>query len=214
MHEMFDAIAPRYDLLNRIVSLRMDARWRRRAVSLLAPNMDGRYLDVGAGTGDLAAEVAKRARVVGVDLARAMLRRARTKTNADLAQANGLRLPFRDASFAGATNAFVLRNVADADAFFREMRRVVVPGGRVVSLEISRPTGRFFGPLYRFYFFRVMPRVGRAVSGHREAYTYLAKSVEQVEAPESFAQRAKRAGFANVRVERMMRGAVALIVAE
>lgn len=213
---MFDAIAPRYDLLNRVMSFRMDQRWRKRAVDALAPRAGGRYLDVGTGTGDLLLALSERepgARGIGVDLAGRMLPLARGKGVLDVAQANGLALPFNDASFDGAANAFVLRNVRDLDAFFREMRRVLKPGAPLVSLEISRPEGRVFGPLYRAYFYHVMPQVGRRLSGDPEAYRYLADSVKIVPTGDALAQRARAAGFGDARVERLMRGALAMVVA-
>ncbi|HVL48083.1 MAG TPA: ubiquinone/menaquinone biosynthesis methyltransferase [Candidatus Thermoplasmatota archaeon] len=211
----FDAIAPRYDLLNRVMSMSLDRSWRRAAAALVEPRADGTYLDVGCGTGDLALAVLRRApgaRVVGVDLARAMLVEARRKAPAlETAHASALALPFPDRSMDGALDAFVLRNLADLDAFFQEARRVLKPGARLVNLEIGRPRGRVFGPLYRFYFYRVMPRFGRALSGNSTAYQYLADSVKVVETPEAIAERMRRAGFADVRVRSFMRGAVAAI---
>ncbi len=210
----FDAIAPRYDLLNRVMSLNLDRRWRRRAVAALEPRPGGRYLDVGTGTGDVVLALAARearARVVGVDLAGRMLPIARAKGAREVAQANGLALPFRDAAFDGASNAFVLRNVKDLDAFFREQRRVLKPGAPLVSLEISRPRGRAFGPLYRLYFYRLVPRLGRALSGNPDAYAYLADSVKVVPSGEALAESLLAAGFRQARVERLLRGSLVLV---
>ena len=218
---MFDAIAPRYDLLNRVLSANMDQRWRRAAARAAVREGAGPFLDVGAGTGDLSVALARQApgaRVVALDLARHMLERAPAKRGFDAARmslvhASGLRIPARDGCFEGITNAFVLRNLADLDAFFAEAHRALKPGGRLVSLEISRPPGRVFGPLYRFYFYKVMPRVGRALSGNPQAYGYLADSVAKVETPDQLVARMKRAGFADVQARPLFRGAVVLFQA-
>lgn len=219
---MFDAIAPRYDLLNRVLSANMDQRWRRTAARAAVVSGEGPFLDVGAGTGDLSlalSRAAPGARVVALDLARHMLERAPRKRGWDasrmsLVHASGLRIPARGGTFEGITNAFVLRNLSDLDAFFAEARRALRPGGRLVSLEISRPPGRVFGPLYRAYFYEVMPRLGRALSGNPEAYGYLADSVARVEPPDRLADRMRRAGFRSVRVRPLLRGAVVLFEAE
>ena len=215
VRRMFDRLAPRYDLLNRIIAGNMDQRWRRKAARAARGTGTGPYLDVGAGTGDLTRALeraAPKARAVGLDLARQMLVVGRRK-GLRAVQASALALPARDNTFEAITNAFVLRNLADLDAFFREAHRALRPGGRLVSLEISRPPGRIFGPLYRLYFFRVMPRIGRALSGDRTAYDYLADSVARIAEPEELAAKMRSAGFASVEVEPMMRGAVVLFVA-
>lgn len=219
---MFDAIAPRYDLLNRVMAANLDQRWRRLAArTAVADAAGGTFLDVGAGTGDLTlalAQAAPRGRILGIDLARGMLARGLTKRAFDRARmgmvhGSGLVIPARAATFDAITNAFVLRNLADLDAFFTEARRALKPGGRLVSLEISRPPGRVFGPMYGFYFFRVMPRMARALSGNKRAYEYLADSVKRVETPDQLATRMRRAGFRDVLVKPLFRGAVVLFVA-
>ena len=218
---MFDAIAPRYDLLNRVLSANMDQRWRKAAARAAVGTRSGPYLDVGAGTGDLTLALAREApgaRVLALDLARHMLERAPGKRGWDarrmaLVHASGLQMPARTESFEGITNAFVLRNLADLDAFFADAHRALKPGGKLVSLEISRPPGRVFGPLYRAYFYKVMPRIGRALSGDPGAYAYLADSVARVETPDQLMARMRRAGFAEVRARPMFRGAVVLFEA-
>ncbi|HEX2022482.1 MAG TPA: ubiquinone/menaquinone biosynthesis methyltransferase [Candidatus Thermoplasmatota archaeon] len=222
VQDMFDAIAPRYDRLNRIMAMRLDQRWRRQAARAVVTRGDGPFLDVGAGTGDLALAVsaaAPRARVLGLDVARRMLalglrKRGFDRARMGMTQGSGLAIPARDGQYEGITNAFVLRNLSDLDAFFREAHRALRPGGRLVSLEIGRPRGRVFGPLYRLYFFRIVPRIGRALSGSPQAYSYLADSVQRVEEPGRIAQRMRAAGFADVRVTPIMRGAVNLFVAQ
>lgn len=220
VRNMFDAIAPRYDLLNRVMAGSLDQRWRRLAARAVRGSGKGPYLDVGAGTGDLTLAIAKAApgaKVLGLDPARGMLARGLPKRGFDRArmamvQGSGLTIPAADGSFEGISNAFVLRNLADLDAFFREAARALKPGGKLVSLEIARPPGRVFGPLYRLYFFRIVPRIGRALSGNREAYGYLADSVARVEEPARLAARMEAAGF-HVRVRPLMRGAVVLFEA-
>ena len=222
VQDMFDAIAPRYDLLNRVMAANLDQRWRRRAArEAAAAPADGPLLDVGAGTGDLTLALAREAPdspVLGLDLARGMLELAVRKRGHDARRigyvhASGLALPARDGSLSAVTNAFVLRNLADLDAFFAEAFRALAPGGRLVSLEIGRPRGRIYGPLYSLYFFRVMPRIARRLSGNPHAYSYLADSVRRVEAPERLAERMRKAGFADVRATPLLRGSVVLFVA-
>lgn len=219
---MFDAIAPRYDRLNRVMAASLDQRWRRLAAREARGAGQGPFLDVGAGTGDLTlalARAAPHAHVLALDLARGMLALAPAKRGWDrarmgLVHGSGLAIPAREGAFEGITNAFVLRNLADLDAFFKEALRALRPGGRLVSLEISRPPGRVFGPLYRVYFFGVVPRLGRWLSGNPDAYSYLAESVKRVETPEQLAARMRAAGFARVDVKPLMRGALVLFVAE
>jgi len=215
---MFDAIAPRYDLLNRVMAANLDQRWRRLAARTVVAAGAGAYFDVGAGTGDLTFAIDAAApagsQVIGLDLAREMMVRGRAKKAFDASRlgfvhASGLRLPAADASLAGITNAFVLRNLADLDDFFEEAFRTLRPGGHLVSLEINRPPGAVFGPLYRFYFFQVMPRLGRVLSGDAEAYSYLADSVKRVEDPPALVARMRKAGF-EVALRPLMRGAVVL----
>lgn len=213
---MFDALAPRYDVLNRVIAANMDQSWRRKAAREAKGSGQGPYLDVGAGTGDLTLALQKAApgaRVVGLDLSRGMLEVGRRKGIA-VTQGSGLQLPVHDASLEAITNAFVLRNLADLGAFFQEAHRALRPGGRLVSLEISRPPGKIFGPLYRLYFFRIMPAIGRALSGNRKAYNYLADSVARVAEPAAIAQKMRDAGFTRVEAKPLMRGAVVLFVAE
>lgn len=218
---MFDAIAPRYDLLNRLMAASLDQRWRRLAARNAVAAGPGPYLDVGAGTGDLTLALADEApgeRVLGLDLARQMLSLAWRKSMVQVdrvgyVHASGLVLPARDHALGAVTNAFVLRNLADLDAFFCEAHRVLRPGGRLVSLEINRPPGRIFGPLYSLYFFRIMPLLMRRLSGNPHAYSYLADSVQRVEAPDALVARMRKAGFDQVEARPLMRGSVVLFVA-
>jgi demethylmenaquinone methyltransferase/2-methoxy-6-polyprenyl-1,4-benzoquinol methylase len=178
---MFARIAARYDLLNRLLSLGIDRRWRARLVGHLG-DVRGRFLvDSCCGTGDLALALERvGARVLGVDFTPEMLARACQKgqqRGARFVAGDALRLPVADARADAATIAFGIRNVADRGAGLREMMRVVRPGGAVVVLEFSLPRGRVLGALYRFYFTRVLPALGGWISGDADAYHYLPTTV-------------------------------------
>jgi demethylmenaquinone methyltransferase/2-methoxy-6-polyprenyl-1,4-benzoquinol methylase len=201
---MFARIAGRYDLLNRVLSLGIDQRWRRRVVRA-AGDVRGRVVvDACCGTGDLSNQFARAgARVVGVDFTPEMLRFAAPKL-ADarpapqfvFAHADALRLPLRSASADVCTVAFGVRNLADPQAGLREMARVVKPGGQVFVLEFTTPSGAMLGGLYRLYFTRLLPALGRAISGDREAYAYLPRTVLAWPSPDEFSRRMEAAGLA------------------
>ncbi len=192
---MFDRIAGRYDLLNRIISLGLDQRWRRRAAVAAAIAGD-RVLDLATGTGDLALEIARRrptAAVVGLDPSQRMLAEAETKAataglagRVSLESGRAEALPFDDDAFDAATIAWGIRNVADRAAALREMARVVRPGGRVVVLEGSEPRSGLMAPLARFYIHHLVPRLGAWLS-HERSYRYLQTSIEAFPTPEEFA---------------------------
>lgn len=218
---MFDRIAGRYDLLNRLMSAGQDGRWRTAAVRALAPLGPGPLLDIGVGTGDLSFAMrrwARRSPVVGMDLSRGMMNVAREKCAARgegriaLAQGDVLRLPFADGSFAGAATAFTFRNVADLPGALAEMRRVLQPGAPFAILEITRPRGGLMAQLFRFYFQQVMPRFAGVVSGDPGAYRYLPASVERFVTGDDLAEAMHRAGFEEVRMRRFWPGAVTLHV--
>ena len=219
VRRMFGAIAPRYDLLNHLLSLNRDRAWRRRAVDRLlegAPR-DGVFLDACAGTFDLSVELADRATfsgtVLGFDFAYPMLDAGRAKlADRDIqpACADALRLPLDAASVNGAMVAFGVRNLADLDDGLRELARVIRPGGRLVVLEFMTPQWQPFRWLYLSYFRRVLPLIGRLISKHGSAYSYLPESVLQFPEPPELARRMQKAGFGDVAWEALTGGIVAV----
>lgn len=217
---MFSAIAPRYDLLNHLLSFNIDRRWRRRAIAALewerAP--DGTYLDLCAGTLDVAATLARqvgfRGRIVGADFAEPMLRAGRDKVSTRVSPvvADALELPLGDASVAGAIVAFGIRNVSDLDTALHEVQRVLVRGGRFIILEFTTPQNPLMRAFYHFYFHRLLPLVGGMVSGHRTAYRYLPASVAQFPAEEELAARMRAVGFQDLRWTSLSFGIAAIHV--
>jgi demethylmenaquinone methyltransferase/2-methoxy-6-polyprenyl-1,4-benzoquinol methylase len=220
VRRMFGAIAPRYDFLNHLLSLNRDRAWRRRAVDVLLARMPDParpVLDSCAGTLDLAVELAGRegfrGPVLGFDFAYPMLRRGTHKTatlNVHAACADALRLPLGDAAVGGAMVAFGVRNLADLEAGLREFARVLRPGAPLAILEFTTPRWQPFRALYLFYFRRLLPLVGRAVSRHGSAYDYLPESVLQFPEPDALARMLADAGFEAVRWESLTGGIVAL----
>ena len=214
---MFDSIAPVYDRMNTIMTAGLDGRWRRAAVRAARVSSGGSALDVACGTGKLTAALAvavgPSGRVVGVDLSTAMLEQARRAfgelRQVEFVAGNALALPFEADCFDAATIAFGLRNLASFEDGFREMARVVRPGGRVVCLELTTPRPRIAGRLYSAVFGRMAPFVGTAF-GKRQAYSYLPHSLEGFPSAEELAETMRRVGLANVTVRRLALGAVAL----
>lgn len=205
VREIFSNIAPRYDLLNRVLSLNIDRSWRRRALAELGwqRNAGGRFLDACAGTLDLAAALARQkgfqGKVVATDFAVPMLRLGLRKPpwgSVAAVGADTLMLPHAADTFDGALVGFGVRNLADLDAGLRELRRVLRPGARLVILDLATPPYAPLRALYLFYFRRILPLVGRAISGHPTAYTYLPESVMDFPSPRSLEDRLRLAGFA------------------
>ena len=220
---IFSEIAPRYDLLNHVLSLNIDRRWRRKAIATLSVERDqtGRYLDLCAGTMDVAAEISRlagfRGLVIGADFAEPMLRAGTGKIKGSgiaPVAADAVQLPIASGQLAGAIVAFGIRNVAGLDESLREAFRVLVPGGRFVILEFSTPRIRVLRALYQFYFHRVLPLIGGLISGHRTAYQYLPRSVANFPVEEELARRMEAAGFAKVSWSGLSFGVAAIHVGE
>ncbi|HEV8149357.1 MAG TPA: ubiquinone/menaquinone biosynthesis methyltransferase [Gemmatimonadales bacterium] len=214
---MFAGIAPRYDLLNHVLSLNLDRRWRRRAVDQLAWRRvpEGTYLDLCSGTQDLAAELGNRTgfggRVVAADFVPQMLRRGRGKSaRAVPCTADALALPFGNAAFDGATVGFGVRNLMDLDAGLREAARVLKAGACLVILEFTTPRRQPLRGLYLFYFRRLLPLIGRLISKHRDAYSWLPASVQAFPEPNELGNRIQDAGFRDVHYELLWGGICAI----
>jgi demethylmenaquinone methyltransferase/2-methoxy-6-polyprenyl-1,4-benzoquinol methylase len=220
---MFDAIARRYDLLNHVLSAGRDRHWRARAIRDLDLPADGRIVDLCTGTGDFAiaaADARPRATVVGVDFAGAMLAIGREKIRGRaltdrvaLVRGDATRIPIRDGWADAATIGFGIRNVVRPEAALVELARVIKPGGRLAILELGEPTLPGVRELYHWYFRQVLPRLGRLVSHHDGAYSYLPASVAQFPRPRDFAVIISSHGFAGVRAVPLTGGIVYLYVA-
>ncbi len=222
VQKMFSDIAPRYDLLNRLLSCGQDQYWRKRAVTRLSPQSGERFLDIATGTADLALEIIRNVpkgavQVVGMDFSEKMLELARQKIDS-LDKANSIQLecgsaeslPFEDNSFDGTTTAFGIRNFFDIGRSLREMHRVLKPGGRCVILEFSLPRNSILNALYRFYFEWLLPKVGRLISKHPSAYTYLPETVAAFPVRKEFSSLMQQAGFMNVTYKELTLGIVIL----
>jgi demethylmenaquinone methyltransferase/2-methoxy-6-polyprenyl-1,4-benzoquinol methylase len=216
---MFHAIAPTYDRLNRIISLRLDQHWRRYAVRRLgweqAP--EGMYLDLCAGTLDFGATLARQrgfgGRIVAADFVQRMLRLGRGKS-ARLAPvtADALSLPFPDRVFDGAMVGWGVRNLMDLDAGLREAARVLKPGARLVILEMTLPSNPRLRRVFQFYLRRILPWIGRVISKHTTAYTWLPESTQAFPTPQELARRMEREGFREVGYKLFLGGVTALHV--
>lgn len=218
VRRMFTAIAPRYDLMNRLMAMGRDQAWRRTVVQLCALPTGGRLLDVATGTGDIAYEALRQdptLRAVGIDLTREMMVYGQDKQPAGglalpFIEGDALTLPFADGVFDAACSGFMMRNVVDIRTAFAEQARVVRPGGRVVCLEISLPRTPVFSQLFRLYFFKVVPLIGGLISGQREAYTYLPNSAVPLPKPAELARLMEAVGLRDVGYRMAMLGTVSI----
>ena len=209
VQNMFDAIAPRYDMVNRIMTFRLDTRWRKIAVRKLALSKGARVLDLASGTGDLCVDLRKAGLTpLSFDMSFGML--AADHSKAPRVQADILRLPIATQSVDGVTCGFALRNLVDLNVFFHEIARVTKSGGRIALLDVSTPTN----PLIRWgnsvYFGKVVPRIGGLLS-NRAAYNYLPKSVAYLPSPEKLVIMLQNAGFEHVRHEQLSGGLTQLM---
>lgn len=224
VRNMFSSIAGKYDLLNRLFSLGTDKKWRRELVSEITKTGDKPILDVATGTADVALSLEERCPgdgiIIGTDFSLPMLQVGANKVSSNqagrimLTAGDAYALPFRENTFGAVTIAFGLRNLAHRVEGLKEMARVLTPGGRVVILEFSPMDRPVTGPLFRFYFHRVMPFLGGIISGNREAYRYLPESVDLFPDPVRLGQEMIEAGFTEVRYRALTMGIAFLHVGE
>lgn len=218
VNRMFARIAPTYDLMNRLMTFGQDQSWRRKLLEACALPPHGALLDIGTGTGDIAYAAMQRqpgVSAIGSDFTYEMMAAGVGKVPGlvlPFVQADTFSLPFADESFDAVASGFLVRNVADREAAFREMARVTKPGGRVVCLEIAPPTNALLEPLFRLYFFRIVPLIGGLVAGDRTAYSYLPQSTVEFPPPSALARLMEQAGLHNVIYHEYMINTVAIHV--
>jgi demethylmenaquinone methyltransferase/2-methoxy-6-polyprenyl-1,4-benzoquinol methylase len=210
VREMFDAIAPRYDLVNRVMTFRLDVRWRKKAVRLLALPAGSTVIDLASGTGDLCIDLQKAGALpISFDLSYGML--ANDRSGSPRVQADILRLPLPDGSVDGATCGFALRNLLELPAFFAELARVVRPGGRIALLDVGIPHNKVVRWGNNIYFGKVVPKIGGMLSDG-PAYRYLPKSVAYLPPREQMVQMLRDAGFADAEHHQLSGGLTQLMV--
>ena len=213
---MFARISTRYDLMNRLMTGGRDIAWRRDVVRLAGLSPDARLLDVATGTGDILIEALRQhpdALAIGSDFTFEMMVTGKAKDGAQAIRwnsADALRLPFPDNTFDAVTSGFGVRNFIDREQSFREQRRVVRPGGRVICLEISKPPRNLLRPFFLFFFNKIVPFVGGLISGQRDAYNYLPQSVNEFLTPDELKVIMERAGLREVSYKRLMMSTVAI----
>lgn len=216
--QMFARIAPTYDLMNRLMTFGMDQRWRRELLTLAHVPPHGTLLDIGTGTGDIAQEARTRlpsVRAFGADFTFEMMavgKQNPARSTLPFLQADTLHLPYPDNSFDAVVSGFMIRNVVEREAAFREQARVTKPGGRVVCLETTPPSNAAFGPFVSFYVFQILPLLGALISGDGDAYRYLPQSTVEFPAPPALAAMMERAGLINVFYREKNFGTVAIHV--
>ncbi len=215
--EMFDSIAPRYDFLNRLLSIRQDIYWRRTMITALDLPDNATLLDVACGTGDVLIEIlnqpGNQKLIIGADFAPQMLKLAQIKllrknigNRVQLIVGNGLHLPFPPATFDAVTIAFGIRNIMDREAALKNFLKCLKPGGKLAVLELATPRNKFFLSLYLFYFSKILPVIGAFFSNHLKAYDYLPASVIHFPPPAEFAAIMKQAGFERIKWRRLTMG--------
>jgi len=212
---MFGHIAPYYDLMNRLMTGGQDGSWRRRVIRLAQIPRDGRVLDLGAGTGDLAREALRQTpgcQVTAADFTLNMMREGKRQPAQGLAwsSADALHLPFPDQTFDALVSGFLLRNVIDLPSALKEQFRVLKPGGRFVALDTTRPRGSILSPFIRFHMHKVIPFLGGLLTCSREAYVYLPSTTENFLLAEELKECVVVAGFEQVQFQRLMFGTIAI----
>lgn len=223
VEDMFNSIAPKYDFLNRVLSLGIDKGWRKKAINRLKPIQPKFILDVATGTGDLAIAAMKLnpTKIIGADIAQGMLDIGKQKSAAkgfedkiEFIKADSAALPFNDQSFDAITVAFGVRNFQYLDKGLLEMHRVLKPGGRLVVLEFSKPSAFPYKQVYNFYFKYILPTLGNLLSKSSNAYTYLPESVQHFPEGEAFAAHLKNTGYKNIMVQPLTFGTCSLYTAD
>ena len=219
---MFERIAPRYDLMNRLMTAGLDVRWRRELIRRAALPSGGRLLDLGAGTGDLAYEAGRQFPgevIIAADFTLEMMRIGKERSNPrspissgrlSWCAADALNLPFHEANFDALVSGFLLRNLSDLPRALEEQYRVLKPGGRWVALDTTQPPRNLFSPLIDFHLNRIIPALGQVISGDREAYTYLPDTTRRFLEAERLAAQLVNTGFRQVGFRRLMWGIVAI----
>jgi demethylmenaquinone methyltransferase/2-methoxy-6-polyprenyl-1,4-benzoquinol methylase len=216
VQNMFARIAGKYDLMNRLMTMGQDIGWRKTVVALAALPAGGRLLDLGTGTGDIAAEAGRTTTgllAVGGDFTLEMMRAGRAdpaRRSIRFAGSDALNLPFPDAAFDAVTSGYLMRNVVDVNRAWREQYRVLKPGGRVVCLDTTPPARNLLYPFIQFHLHVIIPLLGRIIAGASDAYTYLPDSTENFLPAEQLAERLKTAGFRDVQFKRLMFGTMAI----
>ena len=208
VQDMFDQIAPRYDFVNRVMTFRLDVRWRKRTVAALELDAGSTVIDLACGTGDFCCELEDAGiNTLGFDFSIGMLQASRSKS--PLAQADILKLPIQDGVVDGATCGFALRNLTELPAFFEEVSRVLKPGGRIGFLDVAEPENRLLNWGHHFYFDRIVPKVGALLSD-KSAYSYLPKSIAYLPPHQEILTMLENAGFSQVKRQLFAPGSVQL----
>jgi demethylmenaquinone methyltransferase/2-methoxy-6-polyprenyl-1,4-benzoquinol methylase len=212
VRKMFDRIAPRYDLLNRIITFGLDTKWRKKTVKQIDTHSGGKILDVACGTGDLCDSLHKAGmKAIGMDFSRGMLNSF--NSNAPLINGDALKIPIHDSSVDGVTCGFALRNFLDINPFLNEVARILKPGSRVALLEVDEPENRYMKMGHSFYFNKIVPFIGGLFSD-KDAYSYLPRSVVYLPEENEIIKMIEGAGLSKVKKIRLTGGIAQLLVAE
>ncbi len=213
VNQTFSRIARHYDLMNRLMTGGMDVQWRKEVIQLAAPPANGRLLDLGTGTGDLARAALHcfpNLEIIAADFTREMMIVKNDWFGIHRTVADALELPFHDKSFDTVISGFLMRNVTSVDQCLQEQYRVLKPGGRIIILDTTRPRKNLFSPLVKIYLSKVIPLLGSLLTGDKEAYTYLPESTQNFLNAEALVTRLESAGFLNVKFQIKMFGTIAI----